>query len=893
MAENSENTWLKLTRDFNILKEGTQSERKTTIKKIYQIISKNKQLFKQTQYEHLMKSHLKTLLENTSNKSDFIREHSLKLIHKILPRCHRLHIYIPYIIQVLVYRTNSSNLTNDEHLPEIQKASPSQKPQKMVLYTEPVEEIRFQIVKIIKDIIECCEEETIIEFISEIVDILRALLMDGFRDVQIKTCEVVSEFVAEYKKYLVHFGTRLVRALLTPLVSKKGRVKKAALKSLGEILYIGSFKQSTEIMEILVGYRDPNYVPIKDFYESGFNVNYLALFVGDCNLSVREAFLNVLEDWVLNLPDREDHFSRIFPYLLSGLFDESDAISGLTVEILEELGKNTERDKEKKFREEKQLNIYPFWSYKGEIFELCKIKPFKKRVRIGTRFLFKNHMSKFITPVLRELKDSINDEFRLKSLKLLKYLIFISEDQICEKLDKIFPIFIRNLKIGSNLLIKKEIEEISFLLGRYNDFDILFKIFNNYYNLESENFKEVSFLFLNVFSGYFRSCPKNGLGFKLNNFEKFIDFFVDKKIINETKNDILMIFEMIKCIVNTFCNENERKKLLETKNNNLFRIFYYGEINLFYKNIKNSKISEIEEFIIKNFDTNKFNDDLKTNSDITFDSLDFKIILYNFIFEKNKNADFGKIIIKTIDINQMYYEEETLILYNLLKINKFVKNVLEDENLIVLFFNYIQKFLLNKKRVIIKNEKNLIFGLILRILDIMQIKKKFENLIIFSEFLENILLKLNLSFQRLKNVDKITLLSDFVKKIICRDFLIQKEYFKNFKKTLEIFFNKIFLIEEINQNYYKNFKIIKFGIDYILKKKNLKKEIKKEFFLIFFKIYLNIKNVNYKSEIFEKLRENLIKDKILLSEMIQTANEEQRLHRFNFLKNIWDRKIMV
>ena len=831
MAQNSEDIWLKLKRDFNILKEGSLSERKKIIKKIYQIISTNKQLFKQSEYEEIMKSHLKTLLENTSHRTDFVREYSFKLIHLILPRCHRLHIYIPYIITTLVERTNCSNLTNDEHLNEKIRATPSQKPHTMRVYKEKVEEIRFEIVNVLGDIVECCEEETILEFLNDIVDIFRALLMDSFRDIQIHTCEILAEFVNEYKKYLVHFGTSLVRAILTPLINKKGKVKKAALKGLKEILYIGSFKQSTESMEILVGYRDPNYVPIKDFYESSFNVNYLALFVGDINLSVREAFLNVLEDWVLNLPDREDHFSRIFPYLLSGLFDESSKINKLTVQILEELGKNTEREKEKKFREEKQLNIFPFWSYKGETLNLCKIRPFEKRVRVGTRFLFKNHMSKFITPILRELKDSINDEFRLKSLRLLKYLIFISEDQICERLDKICPIFIRNLKIDSNLLIKNEIEEISFLLGRYNDFDILFKIFDSFFNVESESFKEVSFLFLNIFKGFFRSCPKNGLGYKLKNFEKFIDYFIDKKILNETKNDIVIIFEEIKYIFNNSCSEHEKKDLLDRKKNNLFRIFCYGEINLFYKNIKNSNILELRKIKIQNFNKNIFFDNLKKISEnISFDSLDFKIILYNFLFEKENKTNFGKIIINTIDINQMYYKEETLILFNLLKINNFIKNVLEDENLFILFFKYIQKFLLNKKTIIIKNENNFIFGLISRILDIIQIKKKFDNLNIFSEFIKNILLKLNNSFKRLKQISKITLLSLFVKKIICMDFLIQNDNFKNFKITLEIFLNKIFIVEEIDSNYYENLKIIKLTIDYILKKKILQKKLKRNFF---------------------------------------------------------------
>lgn len=31
----------------------------------------------------------------------------------------------------------------------------------------------------------------------------------------------------------------------------------------------------------------------------------------------------MLEDWIISLPDIEDHLARILPYLLTGLSDES------------------------------------------------------------------------------------------------------------------------------------------------------------------------------------------------------------------------------------------------------------------------------------------------------------------------------------------------------------------------------------------------------------------------------------------------------------------------------------------------------------------------------------------------------------------------------------------
>ena len=47
-------------------------------------------------------------------------------------------------------------------------------------------------------------------------------------------------------------------------------------------------------MEHLIGFRDPNIVPIKAFYEHTTKVNYFALLVADRSNSVREAFFKTL-----------------------------------------------------------------------------------------------------------------------------------------------------------------------------------------------------------------------------------------------------------------------------------------------------------------------------------------------------------------------------------------------------------------------------------------------------------------------------------------------------------------------------------------------------------------------------------------------------------------------
>lgn len=79
-------------------------------------------------------------------------------------------------------------------------------------------------------------------------------------------------------------------------------------------------------MDILIGYEDPNFVKIKSFYNPSIGYNYLAMLVKDSNVKVWEVFYGVLETWIMELKDREEHIHRILPYLLSGLFDEDLSI---------------------------------------------------------------------------------------------------------------------------------------------------------------------------------------------------------------------------------------------------------------------------------------------------------------------------------------------------------------------------------------------------------------------------------------------------------------------------------------------------------------------------------------------------------------------------------------
>jgi len=70
---------------------------------------------------------------------------------------------------------------------------------------------------------------------------------------------------------------------------------------------------------------------------------------------VRLEFLRALGDWMLRLRERSDHEGRLLPFVLAGLVDESPAVAAESVQLLEALGEQYEREHE---QEVKELLLY-------------------------------------------------------------------------------------------------------------------------------------------------------------------------------------------------------------------------------------------------------------------------------------------------------------------------------------------------------------------------------------------------------------------------------------------------------------------------------------------------------------------------------------------------------
>lgn len=71
------------------------------------------------------------------------------------------------------------------------------------------------------------------------------------------------------------------RSLFTSFVHKHAKVRIAGLRALYYVMCTGIWKTSVHVFECMVGFRDPNVVPIKEFYDPQTKVNYFAMFICD------------------------------------------------------------------------------------------------------------------------------------------------------------------------------------------------------------------------------------------------------------------------------------------------------------------------------------------------------------------------------------------------------------------------------------------------------------------------------------------------------------------------------------------------------------------------------------------------------------------------------------
>jgi hypothetical protein len=448
------------------------------------------------------------------------------------------------------------DLEGFSELPDDMRPIPSQKPHKISKVTENSEEIRILYVKLLESLIFFQNDNSQLNvdkddfriFIQDIVNITRTLCMDPCSNIVLEICNFLRQLSIKFgKDLLFHFNSMLSRALFYPLTHKHSKLRLAAIDALQALMYCSPSKKNVEIMEQMIGFRDPNLVPIKDFYEPSTKLNYMALLISDSSFQVRKRFYECISTWLIELEDRFDHESRLIPYILSGLFDENEDICLYVFERLEMIGAQYEIDNEKDIREDRQFGIDAKWTI------FCKKDafypfPLPKRPRLGSRLLIKKYLRRFIKNLTREF-DSIEEGIRVRVSKLILFSIIYSEDSIVEYLDQILLCFekefvklssqtnIKGATLSSNEIIEPIIKSLK-MLGRFCDYDSITNlIFPTILGELNANYPEIQrgalICLKHIINGHLESLA-NGFGFGIfqGRVKEIIILLNDKRFIN-------------------------------------------------------------------------------------------------------------------------------------------------------------------------------------------------------------------------------------------------------------------------------------------------------------------------------------------------------------------------
>ena len=606
------------------------------------------------------------------------------------------------------------------------RPTPSQNPQKIIKVTESIEEIRILYLKLL-EAITSHDNSTLDDFrlfVQDIVNITRTLCMDPAPNVVIVACNFCKNLALNFgKDLLYYFNSILSRGVLYALSHKQAKLRIAALEAIDKLMYCSPFKKNVEIMEQLIGFRDPNVVPIKDFYEPSTKFNYLAFLSSDSNQAVLIKFYEVIFDWLLNAEDRVDHESRLIPYVLTGLFNKNENVADFVYEKFIKMGELHEKTNAKDYREQKEYGIDAPWiKYinKDKEYKIPYPYPIKERPNLGCRKIVLSYIRRYIKNLTKEF-EGIDNDIKYNVANLLLYSIVYSEDGIVEYLDGILLLFMKDfLKVSNNnidnlerniFVNKNAISQIieinnvliksSEMIGIFCDFEsftkILYPTIKGDLNGDYEDIQRGAMITLkNIFIGHCNYC-NDGLGIFKSKLHEFFTIFGDEQklkssIDSRSAYDIINFYgDIINCIkinIKKFTKENleEFKKEAEIIFLNILQslgaidflnnLSVYKFISKFLEDMnENMKIimgnQDYNFFTLHSIDVLKEIDNYLNDNYISMQNRYYKIL---YLFLKSKDLFF-----KNIDMNSSSNNESLKNLISLL-FSLFNKIYTKDEN---------------------------------------------------------------------------------------------------------------------------------------------------------------------------------------------------------------------
>ncbi|WBY59425.1 hypothetical protein Py17XNL_001205245 [Plasmodium yoelii yoelii] len=213
---------------------------------------------------------------------------------------------------------------------------------------------------------------------DKIIQVCLVGLFDNCYEINFLIMNFIEEIINKIEECYINYHYIISTSLLKCLCNKNSKIKIKCMHTLVKIIKNNNNNtQNYKIIEMLIGYKDPNIVPIKCFYDNNYvNINYLCLLYNDKSIKVKYHFYSFIFIILYEFIDYNDFSTFLLPYLFSACFDNYKIFRFLSFIYIQVLLKrkqfgNISTDSasynnnfQKNMNEEEIYDFFPEWSYK-------------------------------------------------------------------------------------------------------------------------------------------------------------------------------------------------------------------------------------------------------------------------------------------------------------------------------------------------------------------------------------------------------------------------------------------------------------------------------------------------------------------------------------------------
>jgi hypothetical protein len=190
-------------------------------------------------YQELLPEIQKKIFKALNDPVEKCRELAALLIKEFFLHCDDITLSIPYLLPILIERLNADDLEGVDYLDDKLKPASNAKPQTMVDPPEKSEAVRLVLAEIVTIIIRQTLFDCMRPYLTNIVNLCKAVCMDPYGDVIIEGTKAISELGESGGDQLIHFCEAMGRSLFTAFTHRHQKVRMAGLRALYGVMLAG------------------------------------------------------------------------------------------------------------------------------------------------------------------------------------------------------------------------------------------------------------------------------------------------------------------------------------------------------------------------------------------------------------------------------------------------------------------------------------------------------------------------------------------------------------------------------------------------------------------------------------------------------------------------------